>query len=204
MGGISPRHDFKMDLYQKVKAQYPFLTDEQLELLLGMCEIVVLQPGDAFVKMGERSSKGAMVIEGLLRNYTVNDNAEEVTVVFAGEMQSIAPYACLFLNKPATETTEAVEPSVLCVMDYQKFKALSTESTQYARIYIDFLEKAFVASIERVEDLTKKKPEQRYKNLLEQHGHLIERVPLKYLASYLGITPVSLSRIRKRLAKNRN
>ena len=74
----------------------------------------------------------------------------------------------------------------------------------YMRLYIDILETALVAAIERIEDFTKKKPEQRYQRLLDTHGFLIERVPLKYLASYLGITAVSLSRIRKRLMPKRN
>jgi CRP-like cAMP-binding protein len=193
-----------MDLYQKLKTQFPFIEDEQLEELLGMCEFVTLDAGDAFIKAGERTSKLALVVDGLVRNYIINDNAEEVTVVFASDMQIIATYASLLLGQPANETSEAVEPSTLCVIDFNKFKELAASNTSYLRLQTQFLENMLLAAIRRIEDLTKKKPEQRYKWLLEQHGHLIERVPLKYLASYLGITPVSLSRIRKRLAKNRN
>ena len=194
----------QLDIYQKIKKRFPYLSDDKLQYLLGFTEMVMLNEGEAFTKAGEWSQRGAIVIEGIVRNYILNDNGEEVTVVFATEMQMIAPYSTVFLNRPASETTEAVEASVLMVMDFKKFKELMEGDHTYARLYIDVLEAILVATIERVEDFTKKKPEQRYRRLLEIHGHLIERVPLKYLASYLGITAVSLSRIRKRLMPKRN
>ena len=121
-----------------------------------------------------------------------------------GKQEAIAPYAAVFLKRPASETTEAIEPTILYVFDFENFKKNMDVDPLYTRIYAEFLETILVAAIERIEDLTKKKPVDRYKRLLDNHGYLIERAPLKYLASYLGITAVSLSRIRKRLSKSRN
>jgi CRP-like cAMP-binding protein len=193
-----------MELQQKIKSRFPYLSDDKLEQLLGLGEFVMLNEGETFIKAGSYSQRGALVLEGLLRNYIVNDNGEQITVVFASEMQAIAPYASIFLNKPANETTEAIEASVVFVIDHKVLWQLAESDLAFARAYIDMMRMAFVNSIERIEDFTHKKPEQRYQRLLEIHGDLIERVPLKYLASYLGITTFSLSRIRKRLAKNRN
>ena len=139
-----------------------------------------------------------------MRNYIINDNGEEITVVFATEMQGITPYATLLKDKAASETTAAIEPTLLFTIDFLLFKKKTESDPLLMRFYADMLETALVAAVERIEDFTKKKPEQRYRRLLEVHGFLIERVPLKYLASYLGITAVSLSRIRKRLSQNRN
>ena len=93
---------------------------------------------------------------------------------------------------------------MLFVVDVQEFKSKTQTDPAYSQIYINMIETILVSAIERIEDFTKKSPEQRYQRLLEIHGFLIERVPLKYIASYLGITPVSLSRIRKRVTKTRN
>lgn len=193
-----------MDLHQKLKKRFPYLPDDKLLFLLGQGELVPLNPGEAFTKAGEWSQRAAWVVEGMLRNYIINDNGEQVTVVFATEMQGIAPYSTVLLNRPASETTEAIEPSLLFVIDFKKFREMVDQDAVYAKLYADVLETALVATIERVEDFTKTKPEQRYQRLLDKHGFLIERAPLKYVASYLGITPVSLSRIRKRLMPKRN
>jgi CRP-like cAMP-binding protein len=192
-----------MELQQKIKSRFPYFKDEAIERLLGLSEIVVLNAGEVFIEAGSRSQRAALVLEGLLRNYIVSDSGEQITVVFASEMQAIAPYASIFLNKPASETTEAIENSVLLTIDHKTMTDLAGEDIIFAQVYIDMIQRALVGSIERIEDFTLKNPEQRYQRLLEVHGQLIERVPLKYLASYLGITTFSLSRIRKRLAQNR-
>ena len=86
-------------------------------------------------------------------------------------------------------------------MDFKEFKKRIDTDLLLMRVYTQVIETSLVAAIERIEDFTKKSPEERYKRLLDSHGFLIERAPLKYLASYLGITAVSLSRIRKRLTQ---
>ncbi len=192
------------DFVQKIRERYPYLPNDKLEHLLGLGQMVMLNPGNVFIEAGTRSTKAAFVIQGLLRNYIINEKGEQVTVVFATQMQALTSYTCVFLNRPATETTEAVEESTLLVFDFIEIKKLAATDILYSRVYTDFIERAFVDSIERVEDFTNRNPEQRYLRLLETQGHLIEQAPLKYLASYLGVTPVSLSRIRKRLSKKRN
>lgn len=190
-----------MDLYQKVKHRFPYLSEQKMTEMLSMGEMVSLNEGEIFIESGKRSSLVGIVVEGLMRNYLINDKGEEVTVVFATEMQAITPYATIFFDRPASETTAAIEPTILFVIDSRKFMPLVKTDPAYALMYATLLEQGLIAAIERIEDFTIKKPEQRYQRLLEIHGHLIERVPLKYLASYLGITPVSLSRIRKRVSK---
>jgi CRP-like cAMP-binding protein len=192
------------EILHKVKERFPYLEDDRLEALLRMGEMRALEEGQVFIAAGERTHSFAIVIQGMVRNYVTNENGEDVTVVFATQLQAIAPYTNIFLNRPASETCAAVEQSMLFVLDFRDFKKLAEEDSVYMRLYADVLQEALVNAIERIEDFTKEGPEKRYQDLLNKHGFLIERVPLKYLASYLGITPVSLSRIRKRLSSHRN
>ena len=191
------------DLLQQIKIRFPYLSEAKLMEILNNVEVMELNEGGVFVHAGDRTHKIGVVIKGMMRNFIVNDNGEEVTVVFATEMQAIAPFSTVFLDKPASETSAAVEPTILLVVDFKEFRAKAMVDPDYMRLYIEGMESILLAAIERIEDFTKKKPEQRYQRLLDHHGFLIERAPLKYLASYLGITPVSLSRIRKRLASNK-
>ena len=193
-----------MELVQKVQSKFPYISEDKLMEVVSQGEIVMLNEGDIFISEGDRTHKIAMVLQGMMRNFIMNDNGEEITVVFATEMQAISAYSTIFLDRPASETSVAVEPTVLLVVDFKEFKKKTESDPLYMRFYAEIMETLFVAAIERIEDFTKKTPEQRYLRLLEIHGHLIERVPLKYLASYLGVTSPSLSRIRKRLSQNRN
>jgi CRP-like cAMP-binding protein len=193
-----------MELVQKVQSKFPYISEDKLMEVVSQGEIVMLNEGDIFISEGDRTHKIAMVLQGMMRNFIMNDNGEEITVVFATEMQAISAYSTIFLDRPASETSVAVEPTVLLVVDFKEFKKKTESDPLYMRFYAEIMETLLVAAIERIEDFTKKNPEQRYLRLIETHGHLIERVPLKYLASYLGVTSPSLSRIRKRLSQNRN
>ena len=135
-----------------------------------------------------------------MRNYLLDKEGNEITVVFATEFQQIAAYSCIFLNRPSNETTEAIEPSTVLVFDLQQLRQKTTQDPLLAKAYTTVVEQAFAAAIQRIEDFTQTSPEERYLQLLENQPHLLERIPLKYIASYLGMTFTSLSRIRKRVA----
>jgi CRP-like cAMP-binding protein len=188
------------DLYPMILHKYPYLQEEKLTEIMNLSEIIVLEVGEPLVKAGEMSNKVGLVLTGLMRNYTINDHGEEVTVMFAAEMEIIAPYKTL-LGMPATESSAAVEQSLLLVIDFEDFKRRTQEDAIYMRLYVELIEALLVRAVERIEDFTQKKPEQRYQRVLDTQTYLIDRAPLKYLASYIGITPVSLSRIRKRMSR---
>jgi CRP-like cAMP-binding protein len=190
-----------VDLLQKIRDKYSYVPDDKFLEIISLGEIITLAEGDIFVKAGERTHKVGLLLQGMMRNYITNDNGEEVTVVFATEMQPVAAYSTTFLDRPATETSAAVEPSILFVIDFRELRQKIDGDPLLMRLYVETIETSFVAAIERIEDFTRKSPEERYRRLLDAHGFLIERAPLKYLASYLGITAVSLSRIRKRVSQ---
>jgi CRP-like cAMP-binding protein len=190
-----------VDMFQKIKDKFPYIPEDKLLEMLSLGEVITLEEGETFVKAGDRTNKVGLLVQGMMRNYIVNDDGEEVTVVFATEMQPVGAYSTAFLNRPATETSAAVEPSVLFVMDIRELRQKMDTDSLLMRVYVQVIETSLVAAIERIEDFAKKSPEERYERLLDAHGFLIERAPLKYLASYLGITPVSLSRIRKRVSQ---
>ncbi len=187
-------------LIQKFRAKFDFLPEEKMQVILGMGEVIMLEAGQTFVKRGEHSRKVAMVLQGMMRNYLVDANGEEVTVLLATEMQSIASYASMFLGLPATETAEALEPTILLIGDFEVFRSVAKTDLDIMKVYSSVLEETLVNAIRRIEDFTQSSPEERYQRILREQPELIDRAPLKYLASYLGITPVSLSRIRKRIS----
>ena len=184
-----------------MREHFSYLDDGQIQEMLSLGELTSLKAGEIFIESGTITHKAGIVISGLMRNYFISDGGEQITAVFASEMQPIAPYYTLFLDRPANVTSEAVEPTLLFVFDFDIFRQRAKTDLAYARVVNDVIQTLFIAAIERIEDFTHKRPEQRYKRLLQTHPDLTDRAPLKHLASYLGITAVSLSRIRKRVSK---
>jgi CRP-like cAMP-binding protein len=192
-----------VDINQGMKAKFPYLSDDKLQEIISQGEIILLNRDEIYLHTGERACKVGVVLQGLMRNYILRENGQEVTVAFASDMQPVAPYTSIFLNQPSGETCRAVERSLLFSLDFDVFKNKMETDPIYTRVYSDIVQESVVAAIARIEDFAKKSPEQRYQRLLDTHGYLVDRAPLKYLASYIGITPVSLSRIRKRKATSR-
>lgn len=192
------------EFYQNVIRQFPYLTEAKVMEIISRSEVRMFEAGEIFIKTGEKSRMVAYILHGLMRNYKLDQDGEEVTVHFAAETQAIAPYTAVFLGTPATETTQAVENTMAIVLDFMELKSMAQHDPILLRVYADMVEFTLVNAIQRIEDFTQKSPEERYQRVLDTQAYLIDRAPLKYLASYLGITAVSLSRIRKRLTKSRN
>ncbi len=139
------------------------------------------------------------IVKGLLRSYIVMSNGEERTVFLAHEgMQNGCPES-IFQNNPATVTIEALEPSILVYLDTRKLDKLAWNRPALLRFKIHSMENSFMEIVGRVKFLTDLTPEERYLYIRDKHPAFIQRVPQKYLASYLCITPVSLSRIKARI-----
>ncbi len=184
-----------------IKKQFPYLTDDDVQELLALGKTGHLEAGDLFIDVGEVTYNSAVVIKGMLRNYHSSEDYTDKTVLFTVEGQSAMSYATVFLGKPSADTIEAMEDTVLLVSDFREIKELSRNNSRIGRMVNDKLENRLVETIARIDDFTLRSPEQRYIRFAEENPALLERVQKKHLASFLGVTPISLSRIRSRLLK---
>jgi len=183
------------------KRQFPYLTDDDIEKLLALGRVRHFEAGDLFIEAGETTFNSAVVLEGMLRNYHSNDEDADKTVLFTVEGQTAMSYATVFMDKPSADTVEALEDTILLVSDFREIKELSRNNPRISRMVNDKLETRLVETITRIDDFTLRSPEQRYVRFAEDNPILLERVQQKHLASFLGITPISLSRIKTRLKR---
>lgn len=191
-----------IDPFEFFKNRYRYLTDKDLELLIEKSETIELKPGDIFFKEGDIDTKTGVVMKGLLRGYHMEEGKEEeTTVVFISEGQPCTSYQWLKGPLPSLETFEALEPTTLLINTLDRLHQLREYRINILRLYSETLEEKLIGAIERIQDFTMRNPETRYLALMESRPDLLQRVPQKYLASYLGITQQSLSRIRARVAK---
>jgi CRP-like cAMP-binding protein len=154
---------------------------------------------------GKTARQYFFVKEGCLRA-CFNNNGDDKTVQFFFENEGLASLESMMKSKPSAFTIETITPSVIYALDKDHFYELIQELS-YER---DFVETLMEISAERqfhymseFVSFIRDTPEQRYLNLLHNRPHIIQRVPLHYIASYLGISRVHLSRIKARLARKK-
>ncbi len=177
------------------------IPEELLTQVLATGRMVTFKPGDRIIEAGETTYKGYVILKGLIRNFHVLPDESERSVLFRQEGEFVTSYASLFSNEPSTENTEALEETSTFEFDMLEIRALTENNLAFIRSYTKVLEQSLVETIRRIDEFTLKTPEERYQTFISRHPDLKDRVQQKYLASYLGITPISLSRIKSRLRK---
>ncbi len=145
----------------------------------------------------------AFVSKGCLRSYSVDEKGEEHIVQFAIEDWWITDFKSFLTNEPADYNIDAVEDSELLLIDkasQDKLYKVIPKIEQYFRI---LLENSSTAAQKRISDFISASAEERYLNFLKTYPKLAQRVSQSQIASYLGIKPQSLSRIRKELSEKK-
>lgn len=143
-------------------------------------------------------SKTIFIVEkGCLRTW-VNNNGKDITTQFFFEGQSVSSIESFRTSQPSLYSIESIEPCTIQTISQKDFQWALNESPVLKNEMEDHLFKRFIQIQKFLLSHLRDTPEQRYKELLKEHPEIIQRVPQHYIASYLGITPVSLSRIRNR------
>lgn len=152
--------------------------------------------GDFFLKKGQASSSLFLIEEGLVRSYFIKDD-REINSWFGFENIILGSVLPLFYNLPAFENIQFLETSTICYISgndlnelYKKYNDMNTVGRIMAEEYCKILE-------DRVTSLQTGTAEQRYNTLLRDQPDAVQRISLGHIASYLGITQETLSRIRK-------
>jgi CRP-like cAMP-binding protein len=177
------------------------LDDADWALLVPFVEERKLARQELFAKEGKIAQDIGFVLDGNMRHYYTRDG-EEKTTYFYFEGHFVSSYISCITQKPSELTIEAMTECTLLVFRYRdmlKLYDLSHKWERFGRLVAEYLA---IGLEDRMTGLLMLSPEERYVQLLESNKQkIIERIPQHYVSSYLGITPVSLSRIRSRMTK---
>ena len=190
-----------MDPITLIRQRFPYLSEQDVMSVARIAVMRTVAVGEHFIRSGTVNYNAALVIKGLLRNYHVLPDNSERTVLFTSEGGSVASYASVLSNMPSIEQVTAIEDTLLILMDMREVRKVIEGNDALMRGYTEVLEKMLLAAIDRIDQFVLRSPEERYLRFVKERPDLEQRIPQKYLASYLGITPVSLSRIRGRAVR---
>lgn len=136
--------------------------------------------------------------KGVARIYYFKEEVD-ITESFSFENNLVVRYESLFSNSPSKKGIQMLEDSEILAINAKELFKLFNKHPDIERLFRKIIEGALVDQVNRIESLQFHSAEERYKALLKESPGVLQRVALKYIASYLGITPVSLSRIRAQL-----
>ncbi len=152
---------------------------------------------------GEAVTHFAIVREGLVRHFYVDLKGRESVKAFRGPGEFSAPYAELIQRKPSRTFIQALAPTRLLAFEVEKFEALAEDSLELQRLARRFVERHFVQKEQREYEFLQLSAEQRYLQFCAERPEHLSHIPQHQVASYIGITPVALSRIRARVTKRK-
>ncbi len=154
---------------------------------------------------GKVSQNYIFIEKGCVRLF-FNNNGVDKTVQFFFENEGLSSLESFINNTPSFFTIETIEPSVVYLLPRMYVNQLIEELSKEPEFPKMMMQMFLMRQTHYVTELVsfiRDSPEQRYKNLLEQRPHIIRRVPQHYIASYLGVTKVHLSRIKSKIAKGK-
>jgi len=176
------------------------LTDAEKESILEAMPIKSMQKGSDLLKQGQIAEDAFLVIKGCVRQYSITEDGEENTTGFYTEMQSAVNFESMANQLPSKYYLSCSEDTTVAVLNAEKENMLYKKHPRFAEVCRVEMEKMLGAEQGKLSDFMSSTPKERYLNVLQHRPDLIKRVPHYQLASYLGIKPESLSRIRKRVA----
>ncbi|WP_293900784.1 Crp/Fnr family transcriptional regulator [Sporocytophaga sp.] len=181
----------------KISQLYP-LSPKAVELFLANMKKIALSKGSILFKEGEISSKIYFLERGAVRAFHYKED-KEITFWFGFEGEMVMTLHSYIANKPGYETIEVLEDSQLYEMDHNYLQDLYKENIELANWGRKMAEEEFLKAEKRFLSQQFQTAREKYESLLEQYPRITERVQLGYIASYLGINQVTLSRIRSDL-----
>lgn len=175
------------------------LTEAEKQGILTAFPVKTIEKDTVLLKEGEIAKNAFFVIKGCVRKYSIQ-NGEEITDEFYTELESVVNFESMSNNIPSKFYFTCSEKSVIGVLNSEKETALYKKFPRFGDVCRVEMEKMLGASQEQRFDFKNSTPKSRYLSLLRERPDLINRVPQYQIASYLGIKPETLSRIRKSIS----
>ena len=182
-------------------SQTSILGKESVEILSGFWKKDKrLQSKEVLLNFKQQDSNLYFVKSGCVRLFVIDKNGEQINLGFGYENSLITCFQTFIEGKPSLISIEAILETELIAISKADLMQLIHSNSEIALWYQSMLEYTLTGHIQRQVELLTLKPYERYDVFVKRSGHLINRIPLKYIASYLMMKPETLSRIRARIS----
>lgn len=180
-----------------------YLGKESISLLQNICKPRILKKDMSFLEAGEKSTEIGFIVKGVFRSYYIDKMGNDITKYFYSEGGILFSYAAYLSQKETEYYIQALEDSEVLVAKISDFEKIVEGNYKLLLFYKKMIDSVLVMKEEHASSFKLLNSVERYKQFVSIYPDLEKRIKQRYLASYLGITPVSLSRIRKKLTINK-
>ena len=189
----------KRDIARELARKYSTMAHDELDILESILVPMKFARGENVVSEGEVCVAIYYVERGLLREYYYKNN-KEVTEYLAVDGNVFMCIESLFQNEPSKLIVEALEPSVVYALPKDRLEEVTLHNVNIQILYRKILEESLIISQRRADLLRFESAKDRYRKLCKLNPKVIMKAPLVYIASYLQMTPETLSRVRSAVA----
>jgi CRP-like cAMP-binding protein len=187
-------------LVQFIKDTFP-ISDYASKLIADNFEHTTLLKNTLTLKEGKVNSDYIFLENGYMRSFVIDTYGSEVTTNIYKPKQMVFEVSSYFQRRPSAENIETITECNTWIGKYESFQELFHSLPEFREFGRAILVKGFVSFKERTISMINEKAEKRYEKLIQESPEVFQHVPLKFIASYLGITDTSLSRLRKEILK---
>ncbi len=182
--------------------QFGSLSEETFQKVIEITEFKRLKSGTQLVELGEVPTKIYFLVSGVIRCYITTESGKEYNKSFYLPESFVGSLTALLTNKPSLYVFEVLVDCKIYEIDYTKIMALCNEDKDLNNLYARVLEMVYIKYERRLVELMSLDATDRYLTLRKQISNVDDLIPQYQIASYLGITAVQLSRIRKKIDSN--
>ncbi len=175
------------------------LSDAELQKIVGLPKEKTLKKGEYLIQEGKICNEIVFVKSGILRSFYNNSEGSEITNCITFENEFMSAFSSFITQQPTDENIQALYDSDLLSINREELNRLYESSLTWQKVGRMLTEFQYVEIEKRIVSFQKQTAKQRYDTLLKYRSNYIKFIPLQHLASYLGITPRHLSRLRKEL-----
>jgi CRP-like cAMP-binding protein len=177
------------------------LDKTETDFFISLLETKKLKRKEFLLKQGDICKTENFIVKGCLRTYTVDDNGFEHIVMFGIEEWWVGDLFSFLTQNPATYFIDALEDSEILQISKANLDKLYERVPRFERFFRLILQNAFIAQQQRINQNLSFSAEQRYLDFITKHPNLEQRLSQKQVSAYLGITPVFLSMLRRKLSQ---
>jgi CRP/FNR family transcriptional regulator, anaerobic regulatory protein len=191
-----------MEKFKTFMRQFVTFTDEEWQSAYDFFKKETIAKGKVILKQGTVCQNLSFIEAGAFRQYRTED-VDEYAYDFSFEEDYAVDFKSFLTGSPATINISALRDSVVVSIsksDLDKVYQICPAFQEFGRLMV---ERAFVYDDERIQSLLYDTPEERYLKLMQRDAHLLAEIPLYSIASYMGVRPETLSRIRANLSKKK-
>jgi CRP-like cAMP-binding protein len=187
------------DLLLKNIERFVSLSDEEKEIIISCLHYKKFKRKQNLIQAGETARCQYFILKGCVRSFYTDEEGAEHNIQFAIEDWWIADIGNFLSQKPAKLTLEALEPTEAIYIEYDSQEEMYERIPKLDRYFRILLSNSLVAHQQRILSIISKSGDEKYAEFLEKYPQFVQRIPQIHIASFLGMTPEFLSRMRKKI-----